>query len=75
LDQQGFQEVRTGRGSVLIEYEPAGPHGKPIHEGVRSESGYCFSQTYATRTKQLAVGNHPLFIWVKGEIWARFKQN
>ena len=42
LDQEGFQEVRTGRGSVLTEYEPVGPHGGPIHEGFCSESGYSF---------------------------------
>ena len=45
LDQQGFQEVRTGRGSVLTEYEPVGPHGGPIHEGVCSESGYSLFLT------------------------------
>ena len=42
LDQEGFQEVRTGRGSVLTEYEPGGRHGRPIHEGVCSENGYSF---------------------------------
>ena len=43
LDQEGFQEVRTGRGSVLTEYEPAGPHGGPIHEGFCSGRGYSES--------------------------------
>ena len=42
---KGFQEVRTGHGSVLTEYEPVGPHsGGPIHEGVCSESGFFVSQ-------------------------------
>ena len=59
LDQQGFQEVRTGRGSILTEYEPVGAHGGPIHEGVFSESGYFVVQNILQNIRCSWAGDRP----------------
>ena len=48
MPQNPFKNHPRGRGSVLTEYEPMGPHGGTIHGGFCSESWYVFSQNYAT---------------------------
>ena len=37
MGQEGFQEVRTGRGFVLTKYEPVNSHGVPIRDHFRSK--------------------------------------